>query len=202
LIIGILARIVANPTALDAMAKNAGAQNWVLWLIMQGIAFAAGTTTLIFGLRMFLAALVPAFKGISEKLIPGAIPALDCAAFYPFSPMGAALGFIGNAIAGILVAIVLLITRNPLLVYPSLAISFFDGALEGVFGNKLGGWKAAIVSGFIGGLILHVGVLLLNPLTGPLATSGIQYGNVDTSSFNAILFTLIRAIGRLFGVAA
>ncbi len=201
IIIGVIAYVVGNPEAMAAISQNTGGQNMILWLLMKGIAFAAGATILIFGLRMFLAALVPAFKGISEKLIPGAIPALDCAAFYPLSPMGATLGFVGNAIAGILVSAVLLIIGSPLFVYPTLAICFFDGALEGVFGNKFGGWKGAVVSGFIGGLVLHLGVLILNPMTGPLATAGVQFGNFDSSSFYAIFFLIVKTVGNLFGIA-
>lgn len=202
IIIGILAVMIGKPEAVQALSTSSGGQNWVLWMLMQGIMFAAGATVLIYGLRMFLAALIPAFKGISDKVIPGAIPALDCAAFYPISPMGATLGFIGNATGGILVAIILLISGSPLFVFPSLAIAFFDGATEGVFGNKAGGWKGALIGGFVGGLVLHLGVLILNPLTGPLATAGVQFGNFDSSSYYAILFTIIKAIGGIFGIGA
>ena len=69
-----------------------------------------------------------------------------------------------------------------------------------MFGNHTGGWKGALLAGFVGGLVLHLGVLLLNPLTGPLAEQGVQYGNFDTSSFNAILFFLIHKVGGLFGL--
>lgn len=199
LIIGGIAVFVANPTAMKAMADHTAGTNWVVWVIMQGIGFAAGTAVLIYGLRMFLAAMVPAFQGFSEKILPGVVPGLDCMAFAPYSPMGASFGFIGNAVAAILVAVILILIKSPVFVFPSLAICFFDGATEGVFGNKAGGWKGALLGGFIGGLILHLGVIALNPVTGPLSASGVQYGNVDTSSFNAVLFWLVKTIGGLFG---
>ena len=43
--------------------------------------FVAGVLVLLQGVRMFLGEIIPAFKGISEKLIPGARPALDVPIF-------------------------------------------------------------------------------------------------------------------------
>ncbi|WP_297288639.1 PTS transporter subunit IIC [uncultured Flavonifractor sp.] len=200
LIIGIIAIVVGNPEAMAVLDTNRAGQNAYLWLIMQGINFAAGVVVLIYGLRMFIASLIPAFRGFTEKLLPGCVPALDCMVFCPYSQMGATLGFLGNAAAAIICCVCLAAFGCPVFVYPSLAICFFDGATEGVFGNHTGGWKGALLAGFVGGLVLHLGVLLLNPLTGPLAEQGVQYGNFDTSSFNAILFFLIHKVGGLFGL--
>ena len=48
--------------------------------------FVAGVLVLLQGVRMFLGEIIPAFKGISEKLIPGARPALDVPIFYASGP--------------------------------------------------------------------------------------------------------------------
>lgn len=201
LIIGIIALIVGNADAVSALETQAAGQNPIMWLITKGLSFTGGLVVLIYGLRMFIASMIPAFRGFTEKILPGCVPALDCMVFAPYSQMGAALGFIGNAVAAILVAVCLAVFNAPVFVFPSLAICFFDGVPEGVFGNHTGGWKGALLAGFIGGIVLHLGVLLLNPLTGPLFSQGVQYGNFDTSSFNAILFFIIHKIGALFGVA-
>lgn len=201
LIIGIVALAVGNPEAIASLDAGAAGQNRVMWLIVQGLSFTGGLVVLIYGLRMFIANMIPAFRGFSEKILPGCVPALDCMVFAPYSQMGATFGFIGNALAAIICCTLMAVLGSPVFVFPSLAICFFDGVPEGIFGNHTGGWKGAIVAGFIGGLVLHLGVLLLNPLTGPLASQGVQYGNFDTSSFNAILFFIIHKIGALFGVA-
>jgi PTS system ascorbate-specific IIC component len=38
------------------------------------------------GVRMLIAEIVPAFKGIADKVVPGAIPALDCPVLFNYAP--------------------------------------------------------------------------------------------------------------------
>ena len=52
--------------------------NLVMSSINQGFRFGAGLLVMLTGVRMLIAQIVPAFKGISDKLVPNAIPALDC----------------------------------------------------------------------------------------------------------------------------
>ena len=55
--------------------------------VIQAMTFVAGVLVLLQGVRMFLGEIIPAFKGISEKLIPGARPALDVPIFYASGPV-------------------------------------------------------------------------------------------------------------------
>ena len=68
------------------VAKYAGDTNMVVWAFIQGFTFSAGVTVILTGVRMILAELVPAFKGIAEKIVPDAIPALDCPTVFTFAP--------------------------------------------------------------------------------------------------------------------
>lgn len=53
-------------------------QNFIVFSVIQGVTFAAGVFIILTGVRLILAEIVPAFKGISEKLVPSSKPALDC----------------------------------------------------------------------------------------------------------------------------
>src|SRR5581483_5754620 len=76
-----------------AAAYNTDMNPWV-WGVVQSLKFAAGIAILLFGVRMFLAEVVPAFKGISDRVIPGARPALDCPTVFPSSPSSVMIGFL------------------------------------------------------------------------------------------------------------
>ncbi|HHY34906.1 MAG TPA: PTS ascorbate transporter subunit IIC [Firmicutes bacterium] len=190
----VLFLIIGLASGQPAVSQLSGNQNWVVWLIMQGIWFAAGIAILLMGVRMFLAAIVPAFKGISERVIPGAIPALDAPVFYSYAPMGAILGFLSNLAAAILVTVFLILVKSPIVVFPGPIPFFFDGCLEGVFGDKYGGWRGAILAGFVGGLLVHLGVVFLTPLTGPLAETGVMFSNIDQSTIWTAFFWLLKLI--------
>ena len=61
----------------EVVSELAGGQNIIVYAVIQAMTFVAGVLVLLQGVRMFLGEIIPAFKGISEKLIPGARPALD-----------------------------------------------------------------------------------------------------------------------------
>jgi len=47
-----------------------------------------GITVLLVGVRMLIAEIVPAFRGIALKVVPDAVPALDCPVVFDFAPDG------------------------------------------------------------------------------------------------------------------
>jgi len=72
-----------------------------MYAIMQGLTFGAAIGIIIYGVRMILAELVPAFQGIAQSLIPNAVPALDCPTVFPYAPNAVVIGFIFSVIGGI-----------------------------------------------------------------------------------------------------
>ena len=84
---------VAGP-AWAAENFTGGSQGvWYLWIIYQGILFGAGLTILLTGVRLMLSEIVPAFHGIARKIVPDAIPALDCPMIFPYGQNALAIGF-------------------------------------------------------------------------------------------------------------
>lgn len=80
---------------------NEGGKNWFMFSLMQSITFAAGVYIVLQGVRMVIAEIVPAFKGISDKLVPNAKPALDCPVVFPYAPNAVLVGFLSSFIAGV-----------------------------------------------------------------------------------------------------
>jgi PTS system ascorbate-specific IIC component len=86
----------------DVIQKITGGQNFVLFTFVQAFTFAAGVLVLLQGVRMFIGEIVPAFHGIALKVIPGAIPALDCPVTFQYGPTSLMFGFI-FAIIGMII---------------------------------------------------------------------------------------------------
>jgi len=169
----LIAMAFADPSvrAAQAATYSATMNPWV-WAIVSALRFAAGIAILLFGVRMFLAEIVPAFKGISDKVIPGAKPALDCPTVFPSAPTAVMVGFLSGT--GVFLVMVALFPALNLfggfVLVPPMIMLFFPGGAAGVFGNKYGGWRGAVAGGAINGLFLAFGQaitwhLLVN--TGP-----------------------------------
>lgn len=64
----IIACLFAGPGYVHSEISDG--QNFIVFSLIQGVTFAAGVFIILTGVRLILAEIVPAFKGISEKLVP------------------------------------------------------------------------------------------------------------------------------------
>lgn len=167
--------LVAGP---DVVATYAGEQNYIMFGIMQGVTFAAGFSIIMVGVRMILTEIVPAFRGIAEKLVPGAKPALDIPVVYPYAPTAVLIGFIASFIGG-LISMFLLGIFSLALIIPGLVPHFFTGAGAGVFGNATGGRVGAAVGGFVNGVLISFIPAFLLPVLGNLGFENTTFGDSD-----------------------
>ncbi|MGZ7246310.1 PTS transporter subunit IIC, partial [Streptococcus pyogenes] len=78
-----------------------GGTNSMVYALQLGGTFAGGVFVILSGVRLILAEIVPAFKGISEKLVPNSKPTLDCPIVYPYAPNAVLIGFISSFIGGL-----------------------------------------------------------------------------------------------------
>lgn len=129
-----------------------GGQNWLIFSILQALGFTAGVLVLLQGVRMLIAEIVPAFKGIAERVIPGAIPALDCPVIYPFAPNSLIIGLISGTIGQVLGMVALALIRWPVPL-PSMIAAFFASGAGAIFGNATGGKRGAWAGGFLWGFV-------------------------------------------------
>src|SRR5256885_297765 len=82
---------LAGPKSVEAAA---GGGNYVMYAFTEGLTFGAGVAVILLGVRMIIAEIVPAFAGIAERIVPKAMPALDCPTTFPYAPNAVVIGFI------------------------------------------------------------------------------------------------------------
>ena len=100
-------------------------QNMLIFSILTGLQFAVGVAIVYNGVRLILGDLVPAFQGISQKLIPDSIPAVDCAVFFTFSPTAVVVGFISSFVGGL---VGMLLAFLPAMLLPALGNLGFENS--------------------------------------------------------------------------
>lgn len=191
LIIFLIPALFLSP---DARAALGGDANWFVFLLQQALIFASGVAVVIYGVRVILGEVIPAFAGIAEKIVPDAKPALDIPVVFPFGENSVIIGFLSSFVAGI----IMLFVMRPLglaAIIPGLVPHFFVGGGAGVIGNAFGGRRGAVIGGFVNGVIISLGAALLLPALGLLGLENATYGDADFQWVGI----LISLIGRLFG---
>ena len=182
-IIGVVACLIRNPQAVEELANG---KNPLIFAIISGLTFAVGVSVVYAGVRMILADLIPAFQGIATKLIPNAVPALDCAVFFPYAPTAVIIGFAFSFLGG-LVGMFVLGALGGVLIIPGMVPHFFCGATAGIFGNATGGRKGAILGSFVNGLFLAFLPATLLPVLGKLGFANTTFGDFDFGLIGILL---------------
>jgi PTS system ascorbate-specific IIC component len=132
--------------------------SYLFYIITFCLNFAVYLTILQLGVRMFVTEMTSSFQGISQKLLPGAIPGIDIPAVYGYgSPNAITLGFVSAALGQFLAIVGLIVFQSPILIIAGFVPMFFgDGSLA-VFANYKGGVRAALVIPFVTGIIAVLG---------------------------------------------
>ncbi len=159
-------------------------------------------TTVTTGIVMFVIYFVcsavagSAFQGISQKLIPDSIPAVDCAVFFTFSPTAVVVGFISSFVGG-LVGMLLLGGLGMALIIPGMVPHFFCGGTSGVFADKLGGKRGCIIASFIGGIFLAFLPAMLLPALGNLGFENSTFADFDFAVWGIIIGNAFTQFGQI-----
>lgn len=192
LTMGILYLIVAIAAGKSFVeAELSGGQNFIVYAVIQSITFAGGVYVILSGVRLILAEIVPAFKGIAEKIVPDAKPALDCPVVFPYAPNAVLLGFLSSFVGGI-VGMAILIKLNAPVILPGVVPHFFCGATAGVFGNATGGRKGAILGAFAHGLLITFLPVLLLPVLGDLGYANTTFSDADFGVVGILLGNILK----------
>ncbi|MDY4522292.1 MAG: PTS ascorbate transporter subunit IIC [Atopobium sp.] len=140
--------------ALSGSAALKPGQSFVFYILYNCFQFAVYLTILQLGVRTFVAELTVSFTGISNKLLKGSVPGVDCAVTFGFGSTNAVtLGFMAGAVGQFIAIGTLIAMRSPVLVVAGFIPLFFDNAVIGVYANNKGGLKAVLILPFICGLL-------------------------------------------------
>ncbi|EGR1218563.1 PTS ascorbate transporter subunit IIC [Vibrio parahaemolyticus] len=175
----------------DFAREVSGGKHWSMFALMQSITFAGGVYVILQGVRMVIAEIVPAFKGISDKLVPNAKPALDCPVVFPYAPNAVLVGFLSSFAAG-LVGMFLLYVMGLTVIIPGVVPHFFVGAAAGVFGNATGGRRGAILGAFAQGLLITFLPVFLMPVLGDLGFANTTFSDADFGAVGILLGLIVR----------
>ena len=156
-----------------------GTTNYWVFAFLQAIQFVVGVYVLLSGVRLILGEIVPAFRGIAMKLVPNAIPALDCPVLFPYSPNAVILGFITTTI-GTIIAMFILPVFGLAMILPGMLTNFFAGGTAGIFGNAVGGKRGAIIGGIVHGFFITLLPALLVGIFDSLGFVNATATDVDT----------------------
>ncbi|WP_447472450.1 PTS ascorbate transporter subunit IIC [Vibrio harveyi] len=175
----------------DFVREVSGGKHWFMFALMQSITFAGGVYVILQGVRMVIAEIVPAFKGISDKLVPNAKPALDCPVVFPYAPNAVLVGFLSSFAAGLL-GMFLLYVMGLTVIIPDVVPHFFVGAAAGVFGNATGGRRGAILGAFAQGLLITFLPVFLMPVLGDLGFANTTFSDADFGAVGILLGLIVR----------
>ncbi|WP_353421581.1 PTS ascorbate transporter subunit IIC [Staphylococcus delphini] len=175
----------------DEISKD---QNFIVFSLIQGVTFAAGVFIILTGVRLILAEIVPAFKGISEKLVPHSKPALDCPIVFPYAQNAVLIGFFVSFLTGVLGMFVMFLIGG-VVILPGVVPHFFLGATSGVFGNARGGIKGAIGASALNGLLITFLPLLFLPFLGDLGLASTTFSDTDFLVVGIVFGNIVKYLG-------
>ncbi|HAR6226202.1 TPA: PTS ascorbate transporter subunit IIC [Staphylococcus pseudintermedius] len=175
----------------DEISKD---QNFIVFSLIQGVTFAAGVFIILTGVRLILAEIVPAFKGISEKLVPHSKPALDCPIVFPYAQNAVLIGFFVSFLTGVLGMFVMFLIGG-VVILPGVVPHFFLGATSGVFGNARGGIKGAVAGSALNGLLITFLPLLFLPFLGDLGLASTTFSDTDFLVVGIVFGNIVKYLG-------
>ena len=161
LFFGIILLVLGQDYLLKAGFMQPG-QSFLFYILQTSLMFAVYLAILQLGVRTFVAELTDSFNGISNTLLPGAVPGIDIAATFAFGSSNAVtVGFLFGALGQFVMIMLLILLKSPTIVVAGFIPLFFDNAAIAVFSNNRGGIKAAMIFPFISGLIQVGGSALI-----------------------------------------
>ncbi|MCT4451776.1 PTS ascorbate transporter subunit IIC [Lactiplantibacillus plantarum] len=182
-VIYIILALFAGP---EFVGKMSSGMNYIVFALIQAGTFAGGVYVILAGVRLILNEIIPAFKGISENLVPNSVPALDCPIIFPYAPNATIVGFFASFIGGV-VSMFIMIGLHTVIVIPGVVAHFMCGATSGVIGNAVGGRRGAIIGAFSQGILISFLPLALLPVLGKIGLGVATFSDADFGVIGSLI---------------
>ncbi len=138
--------IISGLTINDGFGGIGIEQSLFPYALYQGLQFGVGLLILLYGVRLLVNEIIPAFEGISSKIIKGAQPAYDAPLFFNYKPNAVIIGFIVAMITStILIVIFNTVGLFPVFLVPLIIPSFFENGVAAVIAEGQGGLRGAVI---------------------------------------------------------
>ncbi|GAA3910702.1 PTS ascorbate transporter subunit IIC [Microbacterium invictum] len=193
-VIYIIVGLFAGAPYIESELSNG--QNFIVYLLLLAATFSAGVFIILAGVRVVLAEIIPAFKGVSEKLVKNAKPALDVPIVFTFAPNAVLVGFLSSFVGGI-IGMLGMVAMGTTIIVPGVIAHFMTGAAAGVIGNATAGRRGAVISAFVNGLAITFLPLFLLPVLGDVGFSNATFSDADYGVFGLLLGGLSAAGGQV-----
>ena len=174
--------------------------NFFMGSLQYGLLFGIGLITLLSGVRMLISQIVPAFRGISEKLVPKALPAFDCPLIFNYRPNAVIIGFV----VAMIVSTPLIIITNSfnlfgVMLIPLIISGFFECGTASVLAEGQGGLRGSIIGTAVAAVVM-VGLIGLAAMvyTTTILNWQLIFGGNDQSLWGVVAYWISRGLGGLF----
>ncbi|ALR99898.1 PTS ascorbate transporter subunit IIC [Enterococcus silesiacus] len=189
--------VVLGPAYLIEAGFMVEGQSFFFYILQTALYFAVYLAILQLGVRTFVSELTESFQGISNTLLPGAVPGIDVAATFGFgSPNAVTIGFLFGALGQFITIGLLILFKSPVIVIAGFIPLFFDNAVIAVYANNRGGFKAACIFPFISGVIQVLGSALIAAFIG-LSQYGGYIGMFDWATVWPIMTIMMKYLGYI-----
>lgn len=166
--------------------------------VLNALNFGVGVAVILLGVRTIIGEIVPAFAGIAEKIVPGALPALDVPVVFPYAPNAVLIGFLTSVVGGLVSLGIIAGLNQPFglaLILPGMVPHFFTGGGAGVFGNATGGRWGAVFGGFVNGVLITFLPAFLLFVLGGLGFANTTFGDTDFAWYGIVVGNVARLAG-------
>lgn len=162
--------------------------------LTKSLTFGAGLTVMLSGVRMMIQQILPAFQGISTKLVPDAIPALDCPIIFNYKPNAVIIGFVVAMISS--TAAILIINSSGavnFLLLPLVITAFFECGTAAVLAEGQGGLRGSIIGTAVAGVVMVFLLTISIPVfSNTISNWMMVFGGNDFSLFGWIANMIAR----------